>query len=246
MTAERRAAQQPDPHRRRREELRHPLGLDRGEHRLGIGAGQQDVRRPDVDVGPEEAVELGAVVERQRVQLDVARLHPAVDHAGDVLGDERAAREHRALGPRLGPARVHEPQRVVVADERGGRGSRRRAPPSRRRPPSRRAPPRRPARSSRARRRGRRRGTSAAAATSCRPSSATNPVTPACSTMNATSSALSMKLIGTSTAPSRASAKDNVAKCQQLCDSSPIRSPCSTPRAVSALATRLTTASHSR
>ena len=59
-----------------------------------VRAGQDDARRAEVDVDGEEAVQLGAVVHRQRVHLDVVGRHPAVDDAADVLRDQRAAGEH--------------------------------------------------------------------------------------------------------------------------------------------------------
>ena len=63
--------------------------------------------------------------------------------------------------------------------------------------------------------------------------------------MKRTSSAPSMKLIGTMIAPSRASASDATTNPCELCENSAIRSPWRTPRAVSALAVRLTVASSS-
>ena len=109
-------AQQRDPDGRRAEQLGGTLPLDGGEHGRRVRAGQDHARRAEVDVDGEEAVQLRAVVHRQGVHLDVVGRHPAVDHAADVLRDERAAGQHHALGPRLGTGGVHQPQRVVVAD----------------------------------------------------------------------------------------------------------------------------------
>jgi hypothetical protein len=63
-------------------------------HRLG----RDDVGAADVDRGAEEDVELRAVVERQRVQRQVAALNARVDHAAHVLPQDRVVSEHRALG----------------------------------------------------------------------------------------------------------------------------------------------------
>ncbi len=61
-------------------------------------------------------MQLSRVVERQGVHLDIVGGHLAVDGAGDVLRDQAAAREHGALGPRLGAAGVEQLQRIVVAN----------------------------------------------------------------------------------------------------------------------------------
>jgi hypothetical protein len=89
------------------------------------------------------------------------------------------------------------------------------------------------------------RATSASATAGCSASSTITPDAPECPRMNAISSAPSMKLIGTITAPSRARAKFSTTYSTQLCDSTAIRSPFATPRCVSAFATRLTAASSS-
>ena len=121
--------QQRDPHGRRAEQLRHPLPLDRREQGGGLGRGQDDAGGAEVDVHREEAVELRAVVHRQRVRLDVVGGHLAVDHARHVLADQRPRRQQHALGPRLRAARVHEAQRVVVGHRDLGVVGRARAPP---------------------------------------------------------------------------------------------------------------------
>ena len=108
--------QQRDPDGRRAEQLRDLLAGDRREDRRGVGGGQDDARRAEVDVDGEEAVELRAVVHRERVHLDVVGAHAAVDHAAHVLADQRPAGEHDALGAGLGAGRVHQPERVVVGD----------------------------------------------------------------------------------------------------------------------------------
>ena len=56
------------------------------------------------------------MVQRHGVHLDVIAVHPAVDDAGHVLPHQRAARQHRALGPGLGAGGVHQPHQVIVAD----------------------------------------------------------------------------------------------------------------------------------
>ena len=118
-------AQQRDPHGRRAEELRDPLPRDRREQRRRVGTGKDHAGRAEVDVDGEEAVQLRAVVHRQRVHLDVVRAHPAVDRAADVLADQRAAGEQDALRTRLRARGVHQPHRVVVAHQhvRGLRGA---------------------------------------------------------------------------------------------------------------------------
>ena len=110
-------AKQRDPDGRRREQLRCALGLDRVQQQVGVWAGEDDARRAEVDIRAEEAVQLGAVIERKRVHLDVVGRHPAVDDAAHVLRDDGAAGELHALRPRLGAARVHQPQRIVIADD---------------------------------------------------------------------------------------------------------------------------------
>ena len=114
--------EQRDPHRRRAEQLRGALGLDGREHRGGVGLRQQDVDRAEVDARREEAVQLRRVKQRQRVDLDVVGRHLPVDEAADVLRDQAAAREDRALRARFGAARVQQLDRVVVAqlDDRLG------------------------------------------------------------------------------------------------------------------------------
>ena len=47
------------------------LPLDRGEQRGGVGRGQDDAGGAEVDVDGEEAVQLRAVIHRQRMHLDV-------------------------------------------------------------------------------------------------------------------------------------------------------------------------------
>ncbi len=86
---------------------------------------------------------------------------------------------------------------------------------------------------------------SASSAVAASSSSTTIPDAPAWVRMNAISGAVSIKLIGTSTTPSRAVANATVANCQQLCDSSASRSPFTRPRSASACAHRLTAASNS-
>src|SRR5690242_18536389 len=86
---------------------------------------------------------------------------------------------------------------------------------------------------------------SAPSAVAASSSSTTMPDAPAWVRMYAISGAVSMKLIGTSTTPSRAVANATVANCQQLCDSSASRSPLARPRSASACAHRLTAASNS-
>ena len=49
------------------------------QDRARVGRRQDDAGRAEVDVDAEEAVELRAVVERQRVQLDVVGAHLPVD-----------------------------------------------------------------------------------------------------------------------------------------------------------------------
>ena len=115
--------EQRDPHGRRAEQLRRALGLDGCEHRGGVGLRQQHVDRAEVDARREEAVQLRRVKQRQRVDLDVIGRHLPVDEAADVLRDEAAAREDRALRARLGAARVEQLDGVVVGqlDDRLGR-----------------------------------------------------------------------------------------------------------------------------
>ena len=107
-------AQQRDPHRRRAEQLADLLPRDSGQQRGRVRAGHDDAGGAQVDVGAEEAVQLRAVIHRQRVQLHVLSGHPAVDHAAHVLADQRAAGQHHALRARLGARGVHQPQRVVI------------------------------------------------------------------------------------------------------------------------------------
>ena len=85
--------------------------------RPGPGPRRITLVAPSQTSGAEEDVELRAVVERQRVQVDVVRAVLAVDHAGGVLPQQRPAREQRALGPRLGAGGEHHPDRVVVLDQ---------------------------------------------------------------------------------------------------------------------------------
>ena len=63
--------------------------------------------------------------------------------------------------------------------------------------------------------------------------------------MKAISSPPSMKLIGTSTTPTRAAAKLSTANCQQLWHSSASRSPLASPASLIAAAARSTVASSS-
>ena len=73
----------------------------------------------------EETVQLGTVVQRHGVDLDVADAHLSVDDAADVLRDQAAAGQRSALRPSLGAAGVEQLQRVVVGErDIGGRGVR--------------------------------------------------------------------------------------------------------------------------
>jgi hypothetical protein len=73
-----------------------------------------------------------------------------------------------------------------------------------------------------------------------------NATAPELRKMNAISSALSMKLTGTSTAPIRASANRTAAKAWELRDSTATRSPGRIPMSQSPLASRSQTLSNSR
>ena len=203
-------AQQRDPHRRRAEQLRHLLPLDRREQGGGLGRGQDDAGGAEVDVHGEEAVQLRAVVHRQRVRLDVVGGHLAVDHARHVLADQRPRRQQHALGPRLRAARVHEPQRVVVGHRDLGVVGRARAPPVVHVLPARRvaADPAPHARATCP--------PIAFSAVASSASSATIADAPEWPRMKAISSAFSMKLIGTSTTPSFAVANTSTANDQEL------------------------------
>ena len=85
----------------------------------------------------------------------------------------------------------------------------------------------------------------ACSATSARASSTTRWRASACPRMNATSSAVSMKLIGTRIRPSLAAASVTTAYSQQLCASRASRSPLTRPRVVSAAHIRFTDALYS-
>ncbi len=168
------------------------------------------------------------MIERQRVQHQIVGGDAGVDDAADILRDHRVVRQHRALRQRFRAAGVDDLRELVFREVRPP------APPApvsssveaehaglalafvlRRQPdqPLDRGVERR------ARRAPSRRARESVASSRA----------PACRRMNAASSAFSMKLIGTSTAPSRAIAKRIAAKACELRASMATRSPLPTP-----------------
>ncbi len=109
-TLEQRRAQQRDPDRRRREEGIDAMARDQRQDHVRPRLARDDVGRAQIYRGPEEHVELRAVVQRQRMQHDVAGLHIALDDAGHVFPQHRLVAQHRALGQRLGAAGVDDLQ----------------------------------------------------------------------------------------------------------------------------------------
>ncbi len=76
------------------------------------GLAGDDVGAAHVDGRAEEHVELGAVVQRQRVQGHVGLGDLGVDDAAHVLPQHRVVREHGALGAGLGAAGVDDLRQV--------------------------------------------------------------------------------------------------------------------------------------
>ena len=81
----------------------------------GSGAGQDDAGGAEVDVGGEEAVAAArsgtaaaSAPRRRRAVIPPSTMQLTYCAISDAAG------QHRALGPRLGAAGVHQPQRVVV------------------------------------------------------------------------------------------------------------------------------------
>ena len=121
---EQRRAQQRDPHRGRSEETRDAELLHQVEQVVGNRPGRDDVGAADKDAGAEEHVELRAVVQRQRVQRDVAGGNFGVGDAADVLPEHGVVRQHGALGARFGAARVADLQQVRAVELDLGQGRR--------------------------------------------------------------------------------------------------------------------------
>ncbi len=113
-------AQQRNPHRRRTEQLGHPFDLDGAQQGSGVGRCEHDAGRPQIQVRRQEAVELGAMEQRQRVHLDVLAAHLAVGDAAGVVRVQAARAQQRALRPRLGTAGVEQLHCFVVANRHVG------------------------------------------------------------------------------------------------------------------------------
>ena len=79
---------------------------------VGNGLRRDDIDPAGVDRGSEEHVELGAMVERQGVQRDVVAGNARVDHAADILPEDRVMRQLHPLRPRLGAARIDDLRHV--------------------------------------------------------------------------------------------------------------------------------------
>lgn len=109
------AAGQADPHGGRGEEAVRAARFDQVEEQVTVGGVEQDVLGADGQVGQQEDVRLGRVVERQRVHGAVAGLEVEGGDRAEVLVHQRAVGHHRALGQRGGAGGVEELHEVLGA-----------------------------------------------------------------------------------------------------------------------------------
>ena len=117
--------QKRDPHRGRREEAVDAVLGDLVEHARRVRRLHQPVLAAEHQPRHQEHMHLRAVIERQRVELPVARREVRCQRRAHVLVDERPVRHDRALR-RCGRARrVQELRHVLVVHVRVERGRRR-------------------------------------------------------------------------------------------------------------------------
>jgi len=83
---ERRRAQHGDPDGRRREERSDAMRGDPRKDQIGGGLADDEVGRAEIDGRAEERVELGAMIERHRVQREIFGLHVSATVLSPVEG----------------------------------------------------------------------------------------------------------------------------------------------------------------
>ena len=104
------------PDGRGQEQRAGPLGLDEPQDLRHVRPGHQPVGGPDGQVGQQEHVHAGRVVERHAVQRVVGLGQVQRVHRGDVLVHQRAVGHHRALGLGRGAGRVEQLHQIGVGD----------------------------------------------------------------------------------------------------------------------------------
>jgi hypothetical protein len=115
-------AQQRDPDRGWGEEAGDAVARHQRQQVVRHRFAGDDVGRADVDGRPEEHVELGTVVQRERMQGQVVLGNLGVDDAADVLPQHRVVREHGAFGHRFGAAGVDDLGQVGARQAHFGQG----------------------------------------------------------------------------------------------------------------------------